>query len=235
MSLILSNLATAVTADELLKAADRSRGGLETGLEWNVEIESTEDGDTTTRKFAIKALDDDALAAATSPARNIGETFLFNDRTLWFYKPGLRKPVGISSRQKLTGQAANGDIASTHYSRDYEGQIIRQEKLGTENAFVLELKARNKDVTYDSIRYWIGEESRLGIKSEFLSLDGNILKTAEFTYDNSILVDGKKIPFVSRMVISDTKTKGNVSRLDYSSPKTAKLSKGAFNVNNLAR
>src|SRR4051812_14512839 len=94
---------------DLLQASDRARGGLDAGgVTWESEIETVEDGDTSSRKFTIKALGDDALVVATEPARNKGELFLFNDRTMWFYRPGLRKPVAISPRQKLTGQAANG-------------------------------------------------------------------------------------------------------------------------------
>ena len=49
---------------------------------------------------------------------------LFNDRTIWFIKPGLRKPVSISARQRLVGDAANGDIATTNYARDYDGATL---------------------------------------------------------------------------------------------------------------
>ena len=223
------------SADELLKYSDRSRGGLEQGLVWDIEIQSTEDGETTSRKFTVKAKGDDALAIATSPARNKGELFLFNDRTMWFYKPGLRKPVGISSRQKLTGQAANGDIASTHYSRDYDGTIVREDTVAGEKTYVLELKARNQDVTYDRIRYWIGAKSKLGLKAEFLSLEGAVLKTADFSYGNTVVAGGSKVPFVSQMTIVDAKVSGNRSIIHYESPKVMNLSASLFNVNNLVR
>ena len=35
--------------------------------------------------------------------------------------------MSISARQRLTGLAANGDIASTNYARDYEGTIVGEE------------------------------------------------------------------------------------------------------------
>ena len=106
-------------AGALLKASDQNRGGMAEGVSWNIKIESSEDGDTTVREFSVKAKDRDAHVEATSPARNKGEVFIFNDRNMWFFKPSLKKPVAISARQKLSGQAANGDIASTNYARDY--------------------------------------------------------------------------------------------------------------------
>jgi outer membrane lipoprotein-sorting protein len=223
------------SAQELLKVSDRARGGLAGGLVWDIEIQSREDGEATDRSFHVKARGDDALAIATSPARNKGELFLFNDRTMWFFKPGLRKPVAISARQKLTGQAANGDIASTHYSRDYDGVIVREETFGGGNAYVLELKAKNKNVTYDQIRYWIGETSRLGLKAEFLSLEGKLLKTATFVYGNTVKVDGNTFAFVSQMTITDAKLADNRSTISYQQPQPEEIPPTVFNVNNLVQ
>ena len=110
----------------------------------------------------MKARGDDALVEALAPARYKGEIMLFNDRTIWFVKPGLRKPVSISARQRLTGLAANGDIASTNYARDYEGTIVGEEAVDGDPAWKLELKARAKNVTYDRIRSWISKKRRLG-------------------------------------------------------------------------
>ena len=96
------------------------------GITWNVTVQATEDGDTTTRTFLVKARGDDALVESLAPPRYKGEIMLFNDRTIWFVKPGLRKPVSISARQRLSGLAANGDIASTNYARDYDGDHRRR-------------------------------------------------------------------------------------------------------------
>lgn len=227
--------ATRPNANELLQQSDRSRGGLKGGLVWDITIDSVEDGNTTQRSFKVKARGDDALASATAPSRNKGEVFLFNNRTMWFYKPGLRKPVAISARQKLTGQAANGDIASTHYSRDYEGEVTGSEVVAGERAWVVELKAKNKDVTYDQIRYWISEKAKLGLKAEFLSLEGKVLKTATFEYGNSVQSEGAKLPFVSKMKIQDAKIAANHSTITYQQPTPAEIAPSTFNINNLVQ
>src|SRR5688500_3017499 len=110
-------------AEELLKDADRARGAAEDGISWEIDVETLEDGQTNKVHYLVKVKGNDALAEATAPARNKGEMMLFNDRNLWFFKPGIKKPVAISARQKLMGQAANGDIASTNYYRDYDGKV----------------------------------------------------------------------------------------------------------------
>lgn len=236
--LFLANHVQAAPADlagALLKASDQSRGGMSEGVSWNIKIESTEDGDSTTREFLVKAKDHDAHVQATSPARNKGEVFIFNDRNMWFFKPSLKKPVAISARQKLSGQAANGDIASTHYARDYTPTLEKTEVLNGEKTHVLLLKAKANNLTYDQIRYWIQDKTRLAVKAEFLTLQGQPFKIGTMTYGNQLKVGGKTVPFVSQLSIVDAKFPANKSVITYTHPKVADHSASLFNVNNLSR
>ena len=49
---------------------------------------------------------------------------LLDGRAMWYGKKGLRKPVSISPQQRLSGEAANGDIAAVHYARDYAPSFV---------------------------------------------------------------------------------------------------------------
>ncbi len=235
MFLVLSVPAFADLASDLLKASDQGRGGVTEGLTWNIEITTTEEGETSTREFLVKAKGHDAYVEATAPARNKGEVYLFNDRNMWFYKPTVKKPVGISSRQKLTGQAANGDIASTHYARDYTATLEKTDLLRGEKMHVLFLKAKAPNLTYDQIRYWVSDQSKLAKKAEFLNLQGQTLKVGEMEYDNTVTLQGKKIPFVSQLTITDAKFPENKSVIRYRSPRLEDHSATLFNVNRLSR
>lgn len=222
-------------AEELLKISDRSRGGIQSGVSWQATILTDENGSSSTRTFNVKAKGDDAFVESLSPARNKGEIFIFNNRNMWFYKPSLRKPVSISARQKLSGQAANGDIASTNYFRDYSATAAGTEQVGGENVQILMLKAKSNKVTYDQIKYWISTKSKLAIKAEFMTLKGKISKVASFEYDNSLTAGGSKFPFISKMIIQDAKFKENKSVIEYSKPKTESLADSLFNINNVNR
>jgi outer membrane lipoprotein-sorting protein len=224
-------------AEELLQASDRARGAAAStkGLIWGADIETNEGGGKNQVTYEIRARGNDAIAKVLAPARQKGEVMLFNDRTLWFVKPGLKKPVSISPRQRLMGQAANGDIASTQYVRDYEGTIQGEEVVNGIATWRLDLQARAKNVTYDKIRYWINKEKRLGVKAEFLTVGGEVFKIAEFKYQNSISIAEKKFPFVSEMVIRDANDKNNVTRIQYKEPKETENQPSLFNVNNLLR
>lgn len=222
-------------AEILLKESDRGRGGIVEGLQWTAEVETVEKGESSSREFFIKAKADNAHVEATLPARNKGEIFLFNDRNMWFFKPNLKKPVSISARQKLVGQAANGDIASTHYARDYSATIEKSETIDGQKTAVLMLVAKNKSLTYDKIRYWIREKDKLAIKAEFLTLNGVVFKIATIKYDNTLSLNGKTFPFVSQLEIADAKYANNKSIIKYKNPKVVNLVDTIFNINNLTR
>jgi hypothetical protein len=225
----------APTPEQLLKDADRARGGLANGITWNATVEATEEGDTTTRTFLVKARGNDALVESLAPPRYKGEIMLFNDRTIWFVKPGLRKPVSISARQRLTGDAANGDIASTNYARDYEGTIAGEDTVDGEAAYRLELKARARNVTYDRIRYWIAKERHLGLKAEFLTVGGEVFKTADFVYGNVLKTPAGRYEFVSKMTIRDATGSGRVTVISFGLPKPETHAPSLFNINNVVR
>ena len=224
-------------AEELLKSSDRARGAAASlqGMTWHSSIVANENGEKSEIAYLVKVRGNDAVAETLSPARQKGELVLFNDRTLWYYKPGLRKPVAVSPRQKLMGQAANGDIASTNYSRDYEATSVEADKVGETPAWRLELKAKAKNVTYDRIRYWVSQKERRALKAEFLTLSGESFKIAEFKYGNSVKLKGEELPFVSETTIRDTANPGNVTTITYKEPKEEAHPAGLFNVNNLIK
>lgn len=223
------------SAIEILKATDKARGGVESGLAWKSQVTTFEDGEKNLREFTIKAKGVDALVTAEAPLRTKGEIYVFNDRNMWFFKPSLKKPVSISSRAKLSGLASNGDIASTWYARDYEPKIEKTEELSGEKHWVLFLKAKNSSTTYDQIRYWVSQKTRLASKADFLTLQGQILKSATFKYGNKLKVEGKVIPFISEMQIQDAKRKDFKSLIKYISLKTESFKTGEFNINNVRK
>ncbi len=222
-------------ASALLKESDRPRGGVERGLAWDMELTTVDASKSSVRQFVIKTKGDNALAESKAPPKFKGEILLFKDRNMWFVKPELKKPVAISARQKLGGQAANGDIASTQYFRDYNPTFVKTEMIDNDETALLLLKAKSETSTYDSIRYWISIKQKVAVKAEFLNLQGKAFKVAVFEYKNKINFDGKSFPFISQMTISNSSNPKEKSILVYKNPKAENFSEGQFNVNSLGR
>lgn len=226
------------SAEELLKVADRARGAVVAteGITWNIKVNSEDGSNTNTISYIVQVKGNDALAEATAPPRSKGELLLFNDRNLWFFKPGnTRKPVAISPRQKLMGQASNGDIASTNYYRDYDGTVVGEEKIGDTATWKMELKAKAKNVTYDKIIYWVSKQDKLGVKADFLTVSGEKFKSATFEYKNKMHIKGDQYPFVSKMTITDALNPKSITTISYMEPKQENHPDSRFNVNNLVR
>ncbi len=219
---------------EILSSADRARGNLK-GIEWEIKIESIERGRTQNRTLRIKARDNNSLAEFRSPPKVKGRKLLMLDRNMWFIKPGLRKPVPISPRQKLMGGASNGDIASTNYAGDYEPISVSDDTVEGEPCYLLDLKATNKKATYDRIRYWVSKERLVGVKSEFFTVSGKRFKSAIFEYENSIMIKGTSRLFVSKMVITDAVIKANITTMTYHKVRLKKIPDSAFSLNLLLR
>jgi outer membrane lipoprotein-sorting protein len=220
---------------EILQHADRARGNVD-GIIWDITIMTIEEGARETRGLTVKVKKNNTLAKYTSPANMNDRMVLMVDRNMWFIRSGLKKPVSISPRQKLMGDAANGDIASTNYREDYNAVLLGSEPVRGEVCHVLDLKAANKNVTYDRIKYWVSKSRLVGVKAEFYTISGKLFKTAEFTYDNRIKIDGEEeIPFISELVIHDAIQQDKVTTLTYSNIKVQPIPDSSFNLNVLVR
>ena len=223
-----------MTPKEILEKADQARGNLE-GVEWKIKIESIERGRKQVRTLIIKARDFNSLAEFISPPKVKGRKLLMIDRNMWFIKPGLRKPVPISPRQKLMGGASNGDIASTNYAGDYEPASVSDDTVNGEPCYLLDLRAADKKVTYDRIKYWVSKKRLIGVRAEFFTVSGKMFKSAAFEYENSIMVKGKPQLFISKMVITDAIVKENITTMTYEKVKIKKIPDSTFNLNLLVR
>ena len=219
---------------QILVKADQARGNVE-GIEWKIKLESIENGREQSRGLRVKACNLNSLAEFLSPPKVKGRKLLMLDRNMWFVKPGLRKPVPISPRQKLMGGASNGDIASTNYAGDYEPASVSDDTVNGEPCYLLDLRAADKKVTYDRIKYWVSKKRLIGVRAEFFTVSGKMFKSAAFEYENSIMVKGKPQLFISKMVITDAIVKENITTMTYEKVKIKKIPDSTFNLNLLVR
>ncbi len=217
-------------AHTILKDSDQARGGGLPGIVWEIKVTSR-DGDRTDepQRLVVKAMGDSSVAETIEPVRFKGSKILQVERNMWLTRPGLSKPIPVSPRQRMSGQASNGDIAATNYAADYDATLAGTETVAGEPCYVLDLSAKHKRTTYDKIRYWVSVKRLVGLKAEFYSLSGKLLKSATFEYANTIEHDGKRIPFVSRMTIRDALVDAETT-MEFGTVKVKKIPASEFDL-----
>lgn len=222
------------SADAIVRQSDTARGGGQSGIVWNIHLASTGNDDATDgeRDLAVQAVRTASVAETLSPVRYRGTKLLQVERNMWLSRPGLQKPIPISPRQRLSGLAANGDIAATNYATDYTATLLREEAVAGDPCYLLDLAARGKYTTYDRILYWVSKKRMVAVQAQFLAVSGKLLKSATFEYANTIPVNGRPAPFVSLMTITDSLTPAKTT-MQYSNVQVRDIAPSMFEVGNL--
>jgi len=127
------------------------------------------------------------LIRFAAPARDLNKLMLKNGNDLWFYDPASQASVRISPRQRLLGQAANGDVVTVNLAKDYRAELLGEEEVQDGDRVLrpchhLALSAVAADVTYSRIEMWIERDNDHPIKSKFYAESGQLLKTAYYRH-----------------------------------------------------
>ncbi len=123
-----------------------------------------------------------SLLRFQQPARDAGKLMLKAGNDLWFYDPGTKASVRISPQQRLLGQAANGDVITVNFARDYKATIAADEMIQdgerkNRRAFKLALTSANEDAAYASVELWVDAENSSPLKARFFADSARLLKT----------------------------------------------------------
>jgi len=120
------------------------------------------------------------LVRYVDPPRDAGKMALLGD-VLWFYDPASKDSVRISPQQRLTGNAAIGDVLTVNLAVDYTATIDGEETIedaarAQRPCWHLDLKAATPSATYNRVEYWVEKGSFDPIKMKFYSDSGRLLK-----------------------------------------------------------
>jgi len=214
--------------DQALLDAERSRGVMtgNTGVQWTVSVRAT-GSDNRNATFMAISQGGKTYAEVLAPESARGRKYLAESAgTMWFMKPDLSRPVSIPKRQRLSGDAAIGDIASTSYVDGYKVAGTTEGEVDGEPATVYTLKANSLGDTYAEIRYWVTKAGHLGKKAEFYTRGGQLVRSATMEYGNS--AGGR--PFLSAMTIRDG---SRTIQLRYSDVKIGSFPESLFTRDNL--
>jgi outer membrane lipoprotein-sorting protein len=165
---------SAALAADLLEEVDKFRNPSES-YSMQVRIVSSHEKEPASFLVYLKG-NDKTLTKVLGPKKNLGRNMLMIGENMWVYVPNIRRSVRVSLSQKLTGEAANGDISRMRWAGDYTHKIEKKDA----KEWQLFLEATKKDLTYAKIRVWIDAKDKRPLKAEFLTLSGKVIKTATY-------------------------------------------------------
>lgn len=223
-SLFFAGIAhAAVSTDEILKKVDAIRNPSES-YRMKVRVKDESSNDVSEFEVSLRG-NSRTFVKTVSPARDRGRNLLMLDEEMWAYIPNLKRAVRVSLNQKLSGQAANGDISRMRWSGDYDAEIESE----TPAEWTLLLTAKKKGLTYEKVRAWVDKKTYHPIRAEFLSLAGKILKRA--SYGDYKMLAGKLRP--TTIEIQDAVRESDRSRLEIQEMDVREFPESLFNQNSL--
>lgn len=159
---------------DLLEEVDKYRNPSDSYL-MQVKIISSNEKEEASFLVYLKG-NNKTLIKVLGPKKNLGRNMLMIGENMWVHVPNIRRSVRVSLNQKLTGEAANGDISRMRWAGDYTHKI---EKKGAKE-WELFLEANKSGLTYSKIKVWIDAKDKRPLKAEFLTLSGKTIKTATY-------------------------------------------------------
>jgi outer membrane lipoprotein-sorting protein len=136
--------------------------------------------DGTERGYKMQVLkkgDDKFRITFREPAAVVGQELLRQGDNLWVYMPNLKRGVRLANRDSFQGgDFNNADVLRVKYEADYDGTSSADG-----DAWVLELKAKNSNASYDKVKIWMKKADMLPVKGEYYTASGKLLRKAEFS------------------------------------------------------
>jgi hypothetical protein len=175
---------------------------------------------------------DKALVKYEKPITDLGKEVLMVKSDMWIYMPKSAKPIRISPKQKMAGNASYGDITRLNFVGNYQPEYVKKSKFKGKAVHVLSLKAiKGQSVTYSQIEYWIEAKSKRPVKALYQTKSGKTLKVAYYEdYQN---VFGVQRPTALRIV--DKIRKNNVTVIKFENAKKTSLPGILFEKQNMGR
>ncbi len=125
--------------------------------------------------------DDKFLMLIKEPEVQRGQGYLKVGKNMWFYDPESRKFSHISLKENFAGtDAKNSDFSKSKLAKDYSVISHSEGKLGRFDVYILELKAKNNEVTYPYMKLWVTKNPHLVLKVENYSLNKRLLRISYY-------------------------------------------------------
>ena len=159
------------------------------------------------------------------PEVNKGQGYLREDDNVWFYDPTSRKFSHSSIKENLQNtEAKNSDFTVSSLLDDYTIQKISEGSIGKYPVWILDLKARTNEVSYERILLYVRKDKTMTLKREDYSVNGRLMRTT--LYPKYVSLEDKLLP--SQILIVDEINKGERSQITMAEQSVVKLPDKVF-------
>lgn len=232
VAMVAPGVYAAPDAAKLMEAAEFIRNPPET-YATNVYLEDSAKGKVTKNRYETYCKGrDKALVKFLEPAADVGTRVLFVENDMWIYIPSTAKPVRVSPRQKLAGNAAYGDVTRLNFVGNYTAKYLREDKYEKRPVHVLDLTAiKDRPVTYDRIEYWIDKANNRPVRMLYKTMTEKVVREGFFEDFQPLF--GVERP--NKFIITDALDKSHVTTLVFKDTKKRTFADAVFQKQNLGR
>jgi outer membrane lipoprotein-sorting protein len=144
------------------------------------------------------------------PEVNKGQGYLREEDNVWFYDPTSRKFSFSSIKENIQdSEARNSDLTLRGFAVDYESSGVKEGTIGSIPVWVIDLKAKSDDVSYERLVLHVAKSQTVLLKEEAYSVSGRLMRTT--VYGKYVKLGGKQLP--SQIIILDELNPGERSQL----------------------
>ena len=230
ITLFLPSVVLSMSADELVKEADKYRQSSDNlkvssviKLYKNNELDRERAYDVYLRSGR------QSLVLSKSPSEK-GQKVLMLKDSFWLLMPKSKRPIRITPMQKLLGEASTGDVATMSWHEDYDAKFITKYESSENGNNILELTAKTKGVTYKRIVLSLAPKTNFPVEAELYLPSGKLAKIAHFVLEKE---NGELR--VVKMIIKDRINKTQHTEIEYLQSTPYTLNNKFYNPSYLAR
>jgi outer membrane lipoprotein-sorting protein len=148
---------------------------------WMIMSNFKPDKAPTRNRTHVYRREDKMVAIFLDPPIQKGEAFIRSGDDMWMYLPRSKKITRIGTKDtSMGGEASNADIMRVDLARDYTVISATTEEANGRAAWKIELKAKDRSISYDKIVCWMDKKTSMPIKREYFALSGRKLRTMTF-------------------------------------------------------
>jgi len=184
------------SAEEIIKRVDKNTIS-DTKIVVSKMIIHGRRGERTVEAKSWQRNIDDSFTEYLAPAREKGTKMLKLGNQLWTYSPSTDRTILIS-RHMLRQSVMGSDLSYEDMMEDpflqnmYEAEIVGTDTVSNRSVWILELKAKKKEIAYDTRKIWVDKERFVILKENLYAKSGTLLK--QIDVHEMMQVEGRWVP-----------------------------------------